>query len=319
MKTYLFPSDIVSYSLGVYAFYIMTLLIIATIGLNIPYNLWKITHTLMGIPLLLASAHVLLISSDISAYKPLRAWILILLVAAIISYIYKVFLYNKFARRYKYIVDGVYTKGSITELYLKAVGKRLSFRAGEFIFAKFASDSVSHEPHPFTISSSPKQSHIRLSVKALGDYTAGIEGVKRGDRVDLKGPYGDLGNKFDETEKTQIWIAGGIGITPFLAKINDGTTRNVYLYYCTRDKDEAIYDEEIQRKVLGQNHIKYINHCSAEKGHINLDLVEKEVGDLNNKKFFICGPMKMIESFKTDLKKKGIKNRNIMIEDFNFK
>ncbi|MCA9382260.1 hypothetical protein KC660_02520, partial [Candidatus Dojkabacteria bacterium] len=60
-------------------------------------------------------------------------------------------------------------------------------------------------------------------------------------------------------------------------------------------------------------------HCSAEKGHINLDLVEKEVGDLNNKKFFICGPMKMIESFKTDLKKKGIKNRNIMIEDFNFK
>lgn len=47
MKTYILPSDILSYSLGVFAFYIMTLLIFITIGLNLPYNLWKITHTLL--------------------------------------------------------------------------------------------------------------------------------------------------------------------------------------------------------------------------------------------------------------------------------
>src|SRR5690606_24262824 len=109
-----------------------------------------------------------------------------------------------------------------TAVYLQFVptGKAIPFVAGQFAFVAFKHDGL-REPHPYTIASAAGAAgRIAFMVRALGDYTARtVRQVQPGLLADVYAPFGRFRRKPDG--RTEIWIAGGVGITPFLAWLHD--------------------------------------------------------------------------------------------------
>ncbi len=120
-------------------------------------------------------------------------------------------------------------------------------RAGQFAFVRF---ERSEGAHPFTIASAPAslgraadgQELLRLVIKPLGDYTRSLrQRLRAGQALDIEGPYG----RFDGVgagQRQQVWVAAGVGITPFLALLEarqgdaaPAGAQPAQLHYCTRD------------------------------------------------------------------------------------
>src|SRR5690606_18917013 len=89
-------------------------------------------------------------------------------------------------------------------------------RAGQFAFVTF--DRVEGE-HPFTIACADRGDRwVTFEMKALGDYTRGLaQRLQARAPVTVEGPYGRFSLAPDHSGRPQIWVAGGIGVTPFLA------------------------------------------------------------------------------------------------------
>ncbi len=319
---FVLPSSILSYDYGLLAFYAMFVLIFLTFYVKLPYRIWKISHIFMGVPLVFMLMHMLFISSDISNYMPLRYWILGISFLSLAAYIYKRFLYTRFGPRHEYIITQVRQVESVTEIVMKPVWKKLEYQAGQFAFISFENKWLSREKHPFTIASSPDDETLRFAIKSLGDYTNKLEVVRAGDRVAVFGPYGQFGEKANTSLKDQVWIAGGIGVTPFLSLAKylsvRGNTGNITVYYCIKNMNEAMYAEELSRATANPK-FKILNFCSDVDGRINTETIVKQSGDPKDKLILLCGPGGMTSALSQDFENRyHVPRRNIIFEEFSF-
>ncbi|HTY40189.1 MAG TPA: ferric reductase-like transmembrane domain-containing protein [Candidatus Paceibacterota bacterium] len=318
---YFLPSAELSYTFGVVALYLFATLITLTIYAKLPYRIWKLTHIWMGLPLLFVGLHVWFIDSDISRYMPLRFWIIGLVAVAGAAFVWKRFFYTKFGPHYSYRAKSVRQLGTVTELELAAAGAHLHFEPGQFVFVSIQNDAVGREKHPFSISSAPGEPELRLSIKSLGDYTARLPLVKAGDEVVVYGPYGYFGEKAWRDDKDQVWVAGGIGITPFLSFVHYRSAHpsdlpRATFYYTTRSMKDAPYADEVAREA--DPGLRFYHHRSDEKGFLTASLIEKQTGDLRHKRVFLCGPKGMMDNMADQFRKHGVPARDIIFEDFSF-
>ncbi|GIW58844.1 MAG: iron reductase [Candidatus Dojkabacteria bacterium] len=310
---------------GIIALYLYLTLILISIFRFLPYEMWKFTHKLIGIPFFFASFHALNSYSDVKNYLPLFAWVLFVSIAGILAYIYKTFLYNYFGPRYLYEVIRVKHFGDIGELYLKPVKNRLNFEPGQFAFLSFIDNPIiPKEHHPFSFSSSPYSDVLRFSYKELGDYSSALKHAKVGDKVYVYGPYGEFTSYNFSEHKKQLWIAGGIGVTPFLSmlsyEIKNEDSKKIIFYYSTKREDECVYYDEISNLCKNaDDKIKFINHCSDLEGYLNYERILSDVkDDLKDYLILICGPESMKKSLTKILIENGIKKNQIVFEEFNF-
>jgi predicted ferric reductase len=135
-----------------------------------------------------------------------------------------------------------------TELVLAPVGQPMSFRPGQFAFIEFHSPDLS-ETHPFSIASSPSSPELRFAVRTAGDWTRRVStgtGIEEGLAVTVRGPYGRFTPGSGSAE--QVWIAGGIGVTPFLSVLRGapGDLPRATLLYAVRSGKEALFLDEIE-------------------------------------------------------------------------
>jgi len=105
--------------------------------------------------------------------------------------------------------------------------------------------------HPFTIASHWNQgAPLRFAIKPLGDFTRTLTAsVKSGDAVIIEGPYGcfDFGDVADD----QVWVAGGVGISAFLARLEmlasiGGTKAKVHFFYSVRNEAESSFPDGLE-------------------------------------------------------------------------
>ncbi len=310
---------------GVLSFYIMLLLILLAVFRFLPYQIWKFLHKFMGVAYILAGYHILTVFSDTYFYPPLRLWVFGMLLVGGVFWFYKIFLYRNFGPRFKYTVDEIKQNVDVHELYLKPVRERINFEPGEFVFMRLpGNDRIPSEEHPFTISSPPSWDRIRISFKVYGDYTKDLAMARVGDEVDLYGPYGEFTSYMFDSYKKQIWICGGIGITPFMSMLNyeafNKDEKDIYFYYTTPDKEHAVYDNEIQSIVdNADDNIRYMNRTDDELGFIDAKWVSEQVGeDLEDYLILVCGPPIMMHNLYHQFVELGVDPYHVVFEDFNF-
>ncbi|WP_299159286.1 ferric reductase-like transmembrane domain-containing protein [uncultured Tenacibaculum sp.] len=284
---------------------------------KIPYHKWINFHKLMGVFYTLGVIHGFMVDSLIKQLPITRIYVFSMAMIGILAWVYKAFLFDLFNKKLNYAVKQVKNLGNnITELELVAQNKSLNFKAGQFAFFTFPSINK-REQHPFTISSHPHQKNLKITIKGLGDYTDNFANkVNINDDVFVEGPYGKFSSGYSK-EKEQVWIAGGIGITPFLALINDYYTNKVVLYWCVNNESEAVYKTPLETIAKSNPLFEFILWNSEKRGHITVD--DLSIRDPEKRAYLICGPKALKENITKQLKQEGVKQSSIYDEEFTFR
>lgn len=304
---------------GIISLGLMIILMSLTFYIKLKYHVWKVSHKAMVVVFVFAIFHTFFVSSDISRNDFLRYYILLLASIGLIVSIRRVFLSKLSSKKFNYKVINIkQLNESIIEVEMEPLNKKMIFTPGQFAFFEFLGKGVSHESHPFSISSSNLDNNLKITVKNLGDYTSKLLNLKQGDNVLVDGPYGNFSyNKCQN--KNQIWIAGGIGITPFLSMAKSLEKDYVIdLYYSVKENKEAVYVNDLMEISNTIPSFRFNLWSASMNGYINSGVVANLSKDLESKDIFLCGPPAFMESLKNQFLSLGVDIKKIHYENFNF-
>ena len=229
----------------------------------------------------------------------------------------ELFLFGLFNKKLEYKIEEVKDLNhGLTEITMRPITNHLKYLAGQFAFFTFPSISR-RQQHPFTISNHPYNDTLRLTIKGLGDYTDDLHTKLRvGETALVEGPYGHFSSKYVK-EYDQIWIAGGIGITPFLSLAKDLHTNKVKLFWCVNNVDEATYRDELQQTADDNQNFEFEIWASKQLGHLTADKLGLE--NYKDKAYLICGPNALKDNLTKQLRIKNVPAHKIYDEEFAFR
>lgn len=292
--------------------------------LNIPYNIWKYTHYLMWLIFLVGVYHSVGVNSFTFSNLILSIYMYAVYIIGIYCLFYKLFLYKLFKINHDYKINSInkYQEVNTLEINLYPVNENdfLTWKSGQFAFFKFYQKDL-EEIHPFTISNSVnKDKKLRISIKALGDWTSDLfNKLDQNIKVNVEGPYGGFHSKKNK-ENMEVWIAGGIGITPFLAMLEDYKKENnpkkkIIFIWSVKNEAEAIYKNEIEENL--PNNIEFILHDTSKLSFFKFSNISNKIENKKNTSIYICGPAPMREAIINDAKKEDFSDFHF--EEFNFR
>jgi predicted ferric reductase len=287
------------------------------------YEGWKNIKKYVGIFFIIAYFHPLLIAHPLDAFIAIN-FVQIFFIIGALSYLYTE-IFGRFFRKYvPYAVEAVkHPNQSTTEVTLRAKKDSIQKqRAGQFLFVRFPGDRALNQSHPFTISSAPQEDVLRLTIKASGDFTRDLFArLKAGMDATIEGAYGLFDYKTGGPK--QVWIAGGIGLTPFLSFLRamDGTlNHDIDFYYTVRHKEEALFTDEIEAAAKRNPRLKAHVRFSATDGSLTIeDILKHAGGSVKEYHIYMCGPLPMVQAFEKKFLTLGVPAGNIHFEEFNFR
>lgn len=211
--------------------------------------------------------------------------------------------------------------------------RKFSFRPGEYMewTLPHRSPDTRGNRRYFTIASSPSESDVRLGIKFYPEpssFKNHLLAMPIGEEVMGAGRSGDFVLP-KESKEGLVFIAGGIGVTPFRSMIkyliDNNEKRNITMLYSNRTIADIAY-REIFDEAWNKLGIKTIYAVTDPKeisadpfiinGFISADLIKKEIPNYQNQVFYISGPHGMVNAFEKTLQDMGVKNKNIKIDFF---
>lgn len=215
--------------------------------------------------------------------------------------------------------------------YLFKPERPLAFKPGQYLewTAAHARPDTRGIRRYFTIASSPTEPLIQLGVKHTSSpstFKRALAILREGDVISVSNLSGDFVLPVDPTKRL-VWIAGGIGITPFrsmaayLADTHD--TRTITLLYSVKHSRDLAYREffDSVQTTIGLRPV-YITtdesgaDTSTKPGPIDATLIAREVPDYRDRYFYLSGPYGMVETFKKTLRKMGVPHTRIKTDYF---
>lgn len=204
------------------------------------------------------------------------------------------------------------------------------FQAGQYINLFVEIDGI-RTGRPYSISSPPNQTAYyditvrRIAAGFVSDYL--LDKVKVGDIFESTGPAGHLYYNPLFHGKNLVFLAGGSGITPFASMIREvtdrGLERNIHLFYGCRKPEEAIFHEELLLRAARHANFTYdLVISEPESGYegltglLDAELLQKRLGDVEGRTFYLCGPQEMYNFCLPELEKLGVPGRRIRQEVF---
>lgn len=205
--------------------------------------------------------------------------------------------------------------------YIFEPTEELNWTAGQFFiyFIPHENPDIKGMQRFFTISSAPFERHVMLTTRIFTEQRSSfkqtLELLKPGDLVEVKGPDGDF--VLTEPNKQYIFIAGGIGITPFRSILKqldyEGKDFTVELLYANKTP-EFVFKEELEE--LQTRHLNFRINYVISPQHIDQNYVEQNVQNFKEKTFYVSGPEPMVENLYDMLKEMGIKDENLKTDYF---
>ncbi len=301
-------------TLGEVSLYGLLMLVVITVATFIPYHLWKWTHRFIGIFFLFGAFHYLYILKPFKNGDPLGLYMWVVCIIGTVAYVWTSAPRGMRPRKH-YKIAAVTKQGDAIAVDMKATGRPLRHRAGQFAFFRFSGAGL-NEPHPFTISSAPTEDGgLRITVAPLGDLTNRVSrSLAVGQAVQADGPYGHFGR----AKGAQVWIAAGVGVTPFvaLAQALPKDAAPVTLVHCVRDQFNAPHLVELQKLAAEKSNLTLVLWQSAERGRFAAAALPELIPDLSSRKVLFCGPVPMRRTLSKDLPKHGIAQRSFHYEAF---
>lgn len=279
---------------------VVTVIILAS-SLSRGHKLWRAIHLLSIPAYFLGFYHFYSLSSIEGFFK----------LALIVVFFFGLFLMLLTATKYlakNYVLEKVeQLSESVVSLSFRPLERKMDFKPSQFLFVSFKSSKnyqACSEFHPFTITSSPSDEFLEVIVKSRGDCSCRIQKIKEGVHAKLDGPYGG----FKIKDGPQVWIGGGIGITPFISLANEAKFP-VDLYYVVKKQEDLVLLDRLKGVA--------VHPVIIDDDIDQLMSIIKSPGFLS-KNFILSGPPLMVKSLKERLLKEGVPEYNIQHETCGF-
>ncbi|GLZ32849.1 oxidoreductase [Lentzea sp. NBRC 105346] len=196
---------------------------------------------------------------------------------------------------------------------------KLPAKAGQFFLWRFLAKGRMSSANPFSLSAAPNGRYLRLTAKALGEGSRSLRDIKVGTRVFAEGPYGAF-TTMHQTKPNALLIAGGVGVTPVRALLEE-IQGHVVVLYRVNDPKDAVLLREIQeiaqrkgavlRLVTGSS--KVLTPNGPLLGARNLAALAPDVKDRD---VFVCGPPAMTDAVLEALTEIGVPANQVHAERF---
>jgi predicted ferric reductase len=275
----------------------------------VPYRWWRWTHKLLGIPFAFASFHFFTATKPFANTSGWGWYFDVAMLVGLAAWLARVAIADPLLRGRRYRITGIERVGGCTDLRLAPIGRPIPHRPGQFAFIRLGGG----EPHPFSIASPPGD-ELRFVVRDLGDWTDRLsERAGVGDTVRVDGPHGGF-RPLPRRPVPTVWVAGGVGITPFLAAIEPASALGVVpdLYYAVRHAEQAPAIEEL-RAAHAAGRIRLHLFASSEGTRLG-------VGDLDvaaGAHVALCGPSSLVRTMAAAARRSGA--RHVEHEEFDIR
>jgi predicted ferric reductase len=196
--------------------------------------------------------------------------------------------------------------------------ERLRARGGQFFLWRFLDGPGAWEAHPFSLSESPDGRSLRITVKELGDFTGRMGDLEPGTRVAAEGPFGVFTADARRTEKVLL-IAGGIGITPIRALVDELRGDVVVVHRVLSVEDAVLRDEleALARDGRISLHVVAGDHATDDgRNLLSAEHLRALVPDVVERDVFLCGPPAMTEVIERVLRAARVPRRHVHVERF---
>jgi predicted ferric reductase len=193
---------------------------------------------------------------------------------------------------------------------------RVGVAAGQSMHWRFLARGHWHQAHPLSLSAAPDGRRLRITVRDRGGYTSRLGSLRPGTRVIADGPSGGFASIARSRPRVAL-IAGGVGITPIRALLEDmpGERGEIaVIYRAARAEDVLFRDEldELSRRRGADLH--YALGDRAADGMLSPEHLRELVPDIAERDVFVCGPRSMTEATRANLRRAGVQPAQITCE-----
>lgn len=295
-------------SIGEWMFYITVALIALALIKRVAYNRSFNFHRIFSVVYLGLVFHALILVKTSYWVQPIGIVTAVLLVGGTLSAFISLFGAIGKKNRHQATVSQVshFESQDLVKIEVELDGKWPGHKAGQFAFVRFCDTK---EAHPFTLSSAwQNDNRASFIIKALGDHTSAIvDTIVEGENLSIEGPYGEF--DFNSQAQRQVWIAGGIGITPFLARMKylamtKQFNQPVSLFYCVKSLDIKLVDY-VKRSAKAAN-VDVTIYVEDRDGLLCIDSIKQALPDWQKADYWFCGPSEFGQSIKTSLVNAGV-------------
>lgn len=207
------------------------------------------------------------------------------------------------------------------------------FRAGQAIDLTLidpAETDAEGNTRAFSLASAPSDPELVVATRMRDSaFKRVLKSAKPGLSAKLDGPSGSL-TLHKNTGKSAVFLAGGIGITPFLSMARDAAAQRlpheIHLFYSNRQAEDCAFLQELQQLAKENPHFHLVAtlteidkpgpQWSGETGFLNAEILRKYVPAMNGPIYYIAGPPAMVAAMRQMLIEAGVDEDDIRTEDF---
>ncbi len=288
--------------------------------LHLRYELWKGMHMANYVAFPLALLHLFLQPVDRVMYG---VWIVLaaVYVLLILHRTHGIYVMRKSPFT---VVDVI--KENRDTWTLQFAGRPLKYLPGQFMHVQLRRRDRMSSSHPFSMTSGPTDDAVAITVKESGDFTSTIGETQGGDLAYIDAPYGRFSFLHTPGNRPLAFIAGGIGIAPFMSMLrymrDAKIDRDVHLFWGNRTEENLLFRGELEALEEQLPGLKVILVMSdqpdwpEDQGRIDANLLRRHIGALSDHEFFLCGPPPMTRAITRQLKENQVPSDRIHRELF---
>lgn len=301
---------------GILAFIWFTSAIMRT---RLPFRFWKMLHYLVYIILPLVFLHSLNVGTTLKTTWIVWYWYLLITIF-ICLLIYKLFFQSgKFRKLYK-VTSLVKTTEQVLHITFMPLGDFIQPALGQFVYIQTHDWG---ESHPFTVTHfDSKTGELSIAPKIVGKFTKALQTLGNNAHVKIDGPYGVFTQEVVQ-DQNPVFLAAGIGITPFLRHSAHPKSK-ITLLYCNQSLDTISFANELEEYQKANPNFRLVHVLSRQKvekpgyenGRLTAKIIEKYTQNLQEPTFYICGPQEFIKDTKKMLRDLQIPSKRVKTEEF---
>ncbi|MFP3941885.1 MAG: ferric reductase-like transmembrane domain-containing protein [Thermoanaerobaculia bacterium] len=287
------------------------------------YQRWKTLHFLSGATVVAGVLHALPLTRTLPREAALALWGGLGSLAVAV-FLWRALVARRVLRRPWRIVENRPLADRVTRLFLEPEdGRPLAHRPGQFVYLTPRDPGLGAgrgEEHPYTVSSAPGAERLEITVKALGDASSALLDVAEGSRAQVEGPYGDFPSP-TLREHRQLWIGGGVGITPFVSAVRARAAApmgDTVLLNCANDPSRAYFLDVLMEASADLEDLIVVPHYYVREGPLARDFLLAHCPDAAERHWFVCGPPVLVELARRLARELRVPRGRFHSEDFVF-